>query len=425
METLAHGSGPRTARAHPAGLYLLLLSTCLFWPVGCSQDNSAHVAAPQGTPTLRVLLLENQQEVMLSASAAPVIHIGSDINGQELRFPAGTPIAVSLSPTGWQIGSAHLGLGPMLMEPGADGSVKIGAHAYHGRYRFIPVAPDKFEVVNEIDVESYLRGVLRSELFPNWHDEAYKAQAIVARTYALYEARTDGVNRPFDVYADQRSQVYGGLSAETPRSREATEATAGIVVAYGATGHELIFKSYFSSCCGGITQSASDAFGDADLPPLTDQNRGPVCTESPKFNWGPIAIPKVEITRRLRAWGAWKKQPLKDIGTIARIDLQTSSRYGRPIRFIITDARGYRYSMRAEDMREAINTDAGPNGVKIFSSFCKPVDHGADILFTEGHGYGHGVGMCQWCAEHQAAAGWNDEAIVLTAFPGAKLVRAY
>ena len=175
-----------------------------------------------------------------------------------------------------------------------------------------------------------------------------------------------------------------------------------------------------------MTQSAADAFGDRDIPPLSDQNRGPVCTESPKFNWGPILIPKAEITRRFRAWGVSKKQPLKDIGAVTLLEIQAVSRFGRPIRFLITDARGYRYSMyAAEDTREAINTDAGQGGVEIFSSFFKPVDHGDAISFTEGHGYGHGVGLCQWCAEHEAVQGWNDEAIVLNAFPDAKLVRAY
>ena len=176
---------------------------------------------------------------------------------------------------------------------------------------------------------------------------------------------------------------------------------------------------------GGVAQSASDAFGEPESPQLGQQNRGPVCTESPKFNWGPIKIPKAELTRRMRVWGTWKKQPLKDIGAVTLLEIQTTSRFGRPTRFLITDARGYRYSIRAEDLREAVNTDAGPNGVKISSSFFKPQDAGADILFADGHGYGHGVGLCQWCAEHQATQGWNDEAIVLTAFPGAKLVRAY
>lgn len=395
----------------------------LAWPMGCSQDTSRN-GVPPGTPDVRVLLLEDQQQVNVSASASPTVHVGANSSGRRLNFPAGVPVPVSLTSAGWRIGSAQLGPGEMLLEPSLDGSLHIGHVAYHGRYRFVPVAPNRFDVVNEVDLESYLRGVLRSELYPTWHEEAYKAQAIAARTYALYEARTDGRGRHFDVYADQRSQVYGGIGAETARSREATGATAGIVVAYGPPGREVIFKSYFSSCCGGISQSANDAFGDSWSQPLSDEARGPVCTESPKFNWGPLLISKAEITRRMRAWGAWKKEPLKDVGPVTRIEISGVSRFGRPVRFTITDAKGTRYSMRAEDLREAINTDAG-GGVRLFSSFCKPVDDGANIRFTDGHGFGHGVGMCQWCAEHQAAQGWNDEAIVLTAFRGAKLVRAY
>ena len=391
------------------------------WPAGCSQ-NAGHSAAPPGTPNIRVLLLESQQQVNVSATAPPVAHVGP--SARTLNFPANTTVPVSLTPAGWQVGTALLGPGEMLLEPASDGSVQINKTAYHGRYRFVPVAPGKFDVVNELDLESYLKGVLPAELYPNWHDEAFKAQAIVARTYALYESRTVGLSRHFDVFGDVRSQAYGGIKVESPKSREATEATAGIVVAYGSPGHETIFKAYFSSCCGGISQSAYDAFGDPSIPPLADQNRGPACAESTKFNWGPILIPKSEITRRVRAWGAWKKAPEKDIGPIARIEIHQTSRFGRPIGFYVTDARGMRYSLTAEQLREAVNTDAGA-GVKIPSSFCKPIDDGQNIRFADGHGYGHGVGMCQWCAQHQATHGWNDEAIVLTAFPGAKLVRAY
>lgn len=423
METVAQGSGPHAPRALVHYLILLAFAVLLAWPGGCAQQGP--YAPVAGTPTVRVLILENQQKIELTATAMPVIHLGPDGTGQQLQFPPGTSVPISLTPGGWQIGTAQIGPGELQLDQAVDGSVRIDKHAYHGRFRFIAVAGGRFDVINDVDLEGYLRGVLRSELFPNWHDEAYKAQAIVARTYAMYEARTDGMGRAFDLYSDQRSQVYGGIQAETPRSREATEATAGIVVAYGSPGREVIFKSYFSSCCGGISQSAADAFGDPDLPPLTDQNRGKCCSDSPKFNWGPIAIPKAELTRRLRAWGGWRKQDaFKTIAPVTLFEIQQTSRFGRPTRFLVTDARGYRYSIRAEDLREAINTDAG-TGPKVFSSFFKPVDHGTEILFTEGHGYGHGVGMCQWCAEHQAAQGWNDEAIVLAAFPGAKLVRAY
>ena len=405
------------------GRMMWLLACLALWPMGCSQDR-ARVQAPAGTPGIRVLIAENQPQVEVLSTGPAVVRIGSESTGHTLNFPTGSPVQVTLSGSSWHIGNISLPQGPMLLEPASDGALRIDGKAYHGHYRLIPTGPAKFDVVNELDMESYLKGVLRSELFPNWHDETYKAQAIVARTYGLYEARTAGMTRHFDVYSDVRSQAYGGIAAETPRSILATDETAGIVVAAGAPGRETIFKAYFSSCCGGISQSASDAFGDPPTQALSDQNRGSCCAESPKFQWAPISIPKSEITRRMRAWGAWKKQPQKDIGPVVRIDVQSTNRFGRPIRFYVTDARGWRYSMRAEEMRESVNTDAG-TGPKIFSSFCKPVEEGDNIRFTEGRGYGHGVGMCQWCAEHQAALGWNDEAIVLTAFPGSKLVRAY
>jgi stage II sporulation protein D len=370
------------------------------------------------------LLLENQKQVELSASASPTVRVGSDSPAQQLRFSPGTGAPVVLSTTGWKIGEAQLPRGELTLDPSADGTVFIGKRSYHGRYRFLPVAADRFDVINELDAERYLRGVLASELLPDWHDEAYKAQAIVARTYALYEARTDGVNRSFDVFADQRSQVYGGIQAESDRSLRATADTAGIVVAFGSPGHETIFKSYFSACCGGIGQSSADAFGDPDFPPLAAQDHGACCIESPKFNWGPILISKAELTRRVRAWGTARKHPLKDMAPLTRIDIVALNQFGRPIRFAITDARGNHFVLRGEQMREAVNTDPGP-GLKIFSSFCKPIDEGANIRFADGHGYGHGAGMCQWCAEHQAARGWNDEAIVLAAYTGARLVRAY
>jgi stage II sporulation protein D len=424
MRTFAHGSGVRHA-ALLARLILWVVPWCaVFWPAGCSH-NTVHYVAQPGAPTVRVLLLENVQQVDVSATVPPFVRLAGESTSQQLGLSSGTPTPISLTPSGWQIGGAQLGGGEMILEPAADGSVRVGKHTYHGRFLLVPVSPGHFHVINEVDLEGYLCGVLRSELFPSWRDEAYKAQAIVARTYAMYEARVEGPSRGFDLYSDTRSQVYGGIEAETPRSISATQATAGVVVAWGPAGRETIFKAYFSSCCGGVAQSAFDAFGDPDIQPLSGQLRGPVCTESPKFNWGPIQIPRLEVTRRLRVWGTNRKQPLKDMGLVTQMEVQSMSPYGRPTRFRVSDERGYRYSIRAEDFREAVNTDAGSRGTKIYSSNFKPVIAGDNLVFTEGHGYGHGVGMCQWCAQHEAVSGWSSEQIVLSAYPGARLVRAY
>jgi len=392
-------------------------------PLGCQHDQPTGSAS--GAPLVRVLLLENQQKVDLIAAGSPVVHVPPQSPGQRLNFPPGVAVPVTYTASGWHIGGASLASGELLLEQSGDGTVSIDKATYRGRFRLVPTAAGRFDVVNELDVDNYLKGVLSSELFPNWHEQAYRAQAIAARTYALYEARTAGLSRHFDVYADQRSQVYGGIRAETPKSGAAADATAGVVLAYGPPGQETIFKSYFSACCGGISQSAADAFGDPPLEPLGDRNKGPSCVESPKFNWGPIFLSKSELARRIRAWAVYKKQPGQNIANVARVDIEATNRHGRPVRFAVTDSRGIRYSMTGEQFREAANTDAGPNGVKLFSDFCKPVDEGPFIRFADGHGYGHGVGLCQWCAQHEASEGWSHESILMDAFPHAKLVRAY
>jgi stage II sporulation protein D (peptidoglycan lytic transglycosylase) len=400
-----------------------LAGSVALWQAGCSQ-NASQAVSPTGAPVLRVLILENQKSISLSATVPPSVQLAGSNQSQQLRFGSAGAVPITLTTTGWHIGSGSLPRGELHVMPAVDGSVFINRASYHGSFRLVPQGPDHFDVVNNVNIEHYLPGVLPSELFPDWHPEAYKAQAIVARTYGLYEAHTDGIGRYFDVYADQRSQVYNGIKAESAKSRSATLETRGIVVAFGPPGHEIIFKSYFSSCCGGIGQSAFDAFGDPDIPPLRAQNRGTSCAQSPKFNWPAVSIPKAELTRRIRAWGVWKKQSEKDLPPLARIDIMAQNSLGRPVRFLVTDMHGGRRMFRSEALREAINTDAN-TGPKIFSSFCKTLDDGQSIRFIDGHGYGHGVGMCQWCAQSQAQGGWNNESIVISAFPGARLVRAY
>src|SRR4030095_2254 len=105
-------------------------------------------------------------------------------------------------------------------------------------------------------------------------------------------------------------------------------------------------------------QSAYDVFGEPDIPPLREKNVGNQCNASPRFNWGPIVIKRDELTRRIRFWGARRSRPEKDIGQVVRIEVSTLNRYRRPIRFIITDARGSRYSLTGEKTRQAVNAHA-------------------------------------------------------------------
>ncbi len=94
------------------------------------------------------------------------------------------------------------------------------------------------------------------------------------------------------------------------------------------------------------------------------------------------------------------------------------------MQFTVVDVRDTRYLLSGEELRWAVNTDAA-DGTTLLSSFVQPVSTSNAIRFEHGHGNGHGVGLCQWCAQAEALEGLNHEKIILDAFRGAKLVRAY
>jgi stage II sporulation protein D len=396
-------------------------------PSGCSQDIPASDFSGR-TPIVRVLLLQNQTSVMIAATEPPSARLASEVSPQQVNLTDSVPAPMGLNAAhGWQLGSVSLGQGELTLLPAAEGSVLINGHAYRGRFRFIPKAGAAFDVVNDVDVESYLKGVVAKEMLPDFAPEAYKAQAVVARTYALFQTKTRSAGAEFDLYTDDRDQMYGGIGGESLKSRTAVDQTRGMVVVYGQPGEERIFKAYFSSCCGGIGQSAADAFGDPVSIPLSAQSVGTLCSESPKFSWPPVVITKAELTRRLQLFGARHNRPEKDMATLSALQITGMNTLGRPVRFAAVDIHGKRYQFTGEEIRRAVNTDipASTPKSKLYSSLFQLQNDATSVHFINGHGLGHGVGMCQWCAQRRAELGEPYNAIVTESFLDSKLVTAY
>ncbi len=406
---------------------VLCLTLLLFGlPSGCSHDIPPSDFSGK-TPVVRVLLLQNQTSVLINAAEPPSARIGSTAYPRRVDLPASVTVAISLTPSGWQIGSASLGSGELTILPSPEGSVSVNGRFYRGRYRFVPRVGVAFDVVNDVDVEGYLKGVIGKEMLPDFAPEAYKAQAVVARTYALYQTKSRSPGSSFDLYTDDRDQVYGGLAGESIKARQAVEETHGMVVVYGPPGEERIFKAYFSSCCGGIGQSAADAFGDPATVPLSAQSVGTLCSESPRFSWPPVVVSKTELTRRLQTFGQRHNRPEKDMLALSHLDAVAANTLGRPVRFIATDVRGRHYQFTGEEIRRAVNTDipAATPKSKLSSSLFQVQNDATSVHFINGHGLGHGVGMCQWCAQSRAERGQPFNAIVVESFPQSKLVTAY
>ena len=180
--------------------------------------------------------------------------------------------------------------GPLLFQPGtAPLQLK---HQYRGSIQ-VDVVSGKLRAINVVGLEQYLYGVVPSEMPYTWLPEALKAQAVVARSYALATRRTGA----FDLYPDTRSQVYLGIEHEKPSTNAAVDATAGQVVLYEGQ----VAKTFFFSTSGGRTASAEDVWGEA-VPYLVSVP-DPYDTISPYHSWGPFAYTGTKLARTLKLKG--------------------------------------------------------------------------------------------------------------------------
>jgi stage II sporulation protein D len=141
----------------------------------------------------------------------------------------------------------------------ADNGVRDGA--YRGSAQLLRDGRRGILVVNRVGLEGYLRGVVPAEMPASWPAEALEAQAVIARSYAL-RARNAGA--PYDVFADTRSQVYGGVGSEVPAASAAVAATRREVVTYGGQ----VAQTFFFSTSGGRTAANEEIWGGAPIPYL-------------------------------------------------------------------------------------------------------------------------------------------------------------
>jgi stage II sporulation protein D len=145
-----------------------------------------------------------------------------------------------------------------------NGRVRIaGVGAYRGSLEAVPSSiGGSLNVVNAVNVDNYVQGVIAGEMPSSWPLEALKVQAVAARSYAL-SSQVNG--NGFGLYDDTRSQVYRGISGETARTNRAAETTKGEVIEYAGE----VVRAYYSASSGGHTESVEYGFiGSEPIPYL-------------------------------------------------------------------------------------------------------------------------------------------------------------
>ncbi len=339
------------------------------------------------------------------------------------------PLTVARSGAGFILTDAHgrawTWASPTLSARLRQGSIPVGKHTYPGTVELAARGPSGFDLINDVPLEMYLPGVLAKELYASWQPEAYRAQAIAARSYAIWEMtlrRSQG--RAYDLESDESSQAYVGTTTNA-KAVQAVAASRGVVLTYD----QRVLPAFFSACSGGAAQDAVVAFPGrvADLPPLRGHKLGPAAAICPRNDWGTLTRDKADAVRRLAAWGAAEKKPVANLRSLKSARVSMLSRADRPAVFELIDEAGTVFNMNCEDFRLALNggSPALAPELRLFSSFCSVRVAGAQLIFENGHGHGHGVGLEQWGAEGMARQGQSAEKILQTYYPGAVLKKAY
>ena len=183
--------------------------------------------------------------------------------------------------------------GPLVFLPGAT-PLKYGGKQYRGQLQ-VNAAHTSLQLVNSVGLEPYLYGVVPREVPFLWPAEALKAQAVVARSYALAVRKTGA----YDLYADTRSQVYGGVAAEKPTTNAAVDATAGQVLLFEGK----VATTFFFSTSGGRTASIEDVWSRGEAVPYLVGVPDPYDTASPHHTWGPFAFTAAKLTSTFKVPG--------------------------------------------------------------------------------------------------------------------------
>ncbi len=251
-------------------------------------------------------------------------------------------------------------------------------------------------IINEISLEDYIKGVVAAEVSGKWESEALKAQAVAARTYALYQRLHNVTSKMrYHLTSTVLHQAYKGNGVPASIAK-AVDETKGEVLMYD--GSPII--AYYHSTSGGITEDPVEVFGKS-YPYLKSIETN--CELSPYYMWEK-RLPAADIERAMNVSG------LKDI----IIDSYTVSNRVKVFRLVTESGE---VEVSGNVFRKNIGWDELP------STLITAVTRDGTIYIFEGRGYGHGVGMCQWSALEMAKEGKSYTEILSTFYPGTTIER--
>lgn len=260
----------------------------------------------------------------------------------------------------------------------------------------------KLNIINEVDIEDYLKGILPKEASSDWPIEALKSQAVISRSYVLKNLAKHSKDG-FDVCSTVHCQVYGGASAETKKCNEAVVKTFGEVVVYD----KKIAQTLFHSSCGGHTEDPKYVWGwTTKTPPYLKGIKDKYCKKNPNQNW--TCTLKESVIREKLIKAGYKT------GKIKSIKFQGKTPGLAKENVIIKHSKG---TLKLNSYKFRTTVDPW----KIKSTMISSSKKSGDSFIFKGNGWGHKVGLCQWGSKFMADKGYSYKKILKYYYPSTSI----
>ena len=363
------------------GFFLLSSTTVLLSAkAAVAEDNSVR----GGEVFIRVQVIKNSSEIVITGST----------EGVDLVFRRpGT------GPTTLNGREEYL---PYNINPAKKNLLRANGSSFRGTLSVVETAGG-IMLINTVPLEHYIGGIINNEISSSWPLDAIKAQAIIARSYAIWRIK-ERAGELYHVTGTSQDQVYTGAGAEDVRAVKGVQETYGEVLTYGG---EVALTLYHSNA-GGKTEAAVNVWGGNYRYLKSVRSAGDKV--APHYSW--TYKVKEATLRSAFTRGGY------DVGEIKRISVKKKSPTGRVKLAIVTSKGEKAVKITGEDLRKV----AGYGNVK--STLFKVSKSGGSFLF-KGKGSGHGVGLSQWGAKAMAEKGRSYKKILKHYYPATRLDKIY
>ncbi len=281
-----------------------------------------------------------------------------------------------------------------------SGYAWVDERPFYGAF-YVTYHGGKYLLINHVDLEEYVYGVLKTESWPGWPLEVNKVFAISSRSYVMAMIKkARKMKLPYHVKNTNEHQTYQGMHVNMVL-RAAVDQTKGIFLGY----NNEPALTMFDCCCGGVIPAHIESFNFADAPYLARDYACTYCKKCSLYKW--------EANYNLRTFHE-KMQPYVKKGLkLTDVRIVKKDKAGL-IKELHLKQGSYNHSVTGQQFYRAL---------KDVRSFCFTLSKKDDLLTVSGRGFGHHMGVCQWGARQMVREGWSFSKILQFYYPGTQFMR--